>query len=54
MRRRGLLKTGLSGVLLVTGTTPAAAEDVTTSDKRIETWDDRDLAATVYEPPGSE
>ena len=54
MRRRGLLKTGLSGVLLVAGTTPAAAEDVTTSDKRIETWDGKDLAATVYEPPGSE
>ena len=54
MRRRALLKTGLSGALLVTETGPAVAEDLTTRDERIETWDGKQLAATVYEPAGSE
>jgi ABC-2 type transport system ATP-binding protein len=54
MRRRRLLKAGLSGALLAAGSRPAAAEGVTTTGERIETWDGKELAATVYDPPGDE
>jgi len=36
------------------GTVPAAAGNVTTREERIEAWDGKQLAAIVYEPPGSE
>ena len=36
------------------GTASAAAASVTTRDERIETWDRKELAATVHEPPGDE
>lgn len=54
MRRRSVLKAGVTGALLAGGATPGAAEGVTTTDERIETWDGKELAATVYHPPGAD
>jgi predicted acyl esterase len=56
MRRRTALElAGAAGLTLATGAgvapALAAAEGVTTREERIETWDGKELAATVYEPP---
>lgn len=52
MHRRGLLKAGISGVLVAIGAQSVAADGITTASERIGTWDGKELAATVYEPPG--
>lgn len=55
MRRRTALKlAGTAGVALAAGAAPTTASEVTTRDERIETWDGKELAATVYGPPGSD
>lgn len=50
MRRRAVLKAGVTGALVAGGAHPASAE-VTTSSERITVWDGTEIAATVHDPP---
>lgn len=55
MRRRTALKlAGTAGAALAAGAAPTTATEVTTREERIETWDGKELAATVYVPPGDD